>query len=135
MSRAKEFKQWVFDINLDGVNGVANHAVEIIEELEAWIADLQSGMYINCVYCGHRYGPNSDVGTGTIAQALTKHIEQCPAHPLSEAKEYITDLTIKVQFLVDNWPVPLEDECMSFHDGDCWEQTKVEKIDGLADPN
>ena len=25
--------------------------------LRQWIDDLQSGMYINCVYCGHRYGP------------------------------------------------------------------------------
>lgn len=61
-------------------------AVEDIDELKQWVQDLQSGMYINCVYCGHRYGPNSDVGTGTIAQALTEHIERCPEHPMSVLK-------------------------------------------------
>jgi len=26
-------------------------------ERAAWVNDLQSDMYVNCVYCGHRYGP------------------------------------------------------------------------------
>jgi DNA-directed RNA polymerase subunit RPC12/RpoP len=58
-----------------------------VPELEAeltrvrkWIDDLQSGMYINCVYCGHRYGPKDKVPTG-MADALKLHISQCPEHP------------------------------------------------------
>ena len=58
--------------------------------LEAWIDDLQSGMYINCVYCGHRYGPNSGPNTKdfniTMRKALEDHISKCHKHPLSEAK-------------------------------------------------
>ena len=50
-----------------------------IKELKAWVADLQSGMYLNCVYCGHRYGP------GVGADVLTTHVEQCPKHPLAAA--------------------------------------------------
>lgn len=65
-------------------------------QLEAWIDDLQSGMYINCVYCGHRYGPNSDPYTKdfhlTMRKALEGHIASCPKHPLSAAKKEIAAL-------------------------------------------
>ena len=56
------------------------------EKLEAWIDDLQSGMYINCVYCGHRYGPNTPRVETTMRKALEEHIASCPKHPLSKAK-------------------------------------------------
>ena len=53
-----------------------------VERLRRWIADLQSGMSINCVYCGHRYGP--DPGTPiAMAEVLKKHVEVCPEHPMS----------------------------------------------------
>ena len=61
------------------------------KRLEAWIDDLQSGMYINCVYCGHRYGPDDDVKIPMRGQ-LEKHIEQCPKHPLSKAKAELSTL-------------------------------------------
>lgn len=54
------------------------------KRLEAWIDDLQSGMWINCVYCGHRYGPNDD--KVAPRKALEEHIESCPKHPLSIAR-------------------------------------------------
>jgi hypothetical protein len=50
-----------------------------------WVNDLQSGMYINCVYCGYRYGPNSEI-PATMADVLKEHIEQCPKHPMSALK-------------------------------------------------
>jgi hypothetical protein len=62
-----------------------------IEALKQWVADLQSGMYINCVYCGHRYGPDSEVAS-TMADVLKEHIEQCPEHPMSHAKARIAEL-------------------------------------------
>lgn len=56
-----------------------------VERLQRWVNDLQSGMYINCVYCGHRYGP--DPGTPVaMSEVLKKHIEQCPEHPLHAMK-------------------------------------------------
>ena len=70
------------------------------ERLEQWVSDCQAGMYINCVYCGHRYGPDSEV-PAAMADVLKEHIEQCPKHPMSalradyerlrEAHEYIID--------------------------------------------
>ena len=53
--------------------------------LQAWVHDLQAGMYINCVYCGHRYGPDDEV-PATMADALKEHVEQCPKHPMSALK-------------------------------------------------
>jgi hypothetical protein len=51
--------------------------------LKQWISDCQAGMYINCVYCGHRYGP--DPGTPVaMADILKAHIAECPAHPMSD---------------------------------------------------
>jgi len=55
------------------------------ERLKAWVDDLQSGMYINCVYCGHRYGPDSEV-PASMADVLKEHIEQCREHPMSKLK-------------------------------------------------
>lgn len=52
------------------------------DQYRQWVHDLQSGMYINCVYCGHRYGPQDEVPS-TMADALKQHIEQCPKHPMS----------------------------------------------------
>lgn len=56
------------------------------KRLRQWVKDLQSGMYVNCVYCGHRYGPSDKVPT-SMAEVLKEHVEQCPKHPMSELKE------------------------------------------------
>lgn len=55
------------------------------ERLQQWVHDLQSGMYINCVYCGHRYGPRESTPE-TMADVLKAHVEQCPKHPMSALK-------------------------------------------------
>ena len=60
-------------------------------QFKAWVADCQSGMYVNCVYCGHRYGPREDTPMA-MADVLKAHIEQCPEHPLSKARARITEL-------------------------------------------
>jgi hypothetical protein len=63
--------------------------MQTIEMLEAenarlrkWVCDLQSGMYVSCVYCGHRYGPQDKV-PATMAEALKQHIAICQDHPMS----------------------------------------------------
>ena len=55
------------------------------DEARAWVKDLHSGMYINCVYCGHRYGPKEDTPS-SMADVLKAHVEQCPQHPMSALK-------------------------------------------------
>ena len=55
------------------------------ERLSKWVDDLQSGMYVNCVYCGHRYGPGETTPV-SMADALKAHVEQCPKHPMSALK-------------------------------------------------
>jgi len=56
-----------------------------------WVDDLQAGCYINCVYCGHRYGPDDEV-PATMAQVLKDHIAVCPEHPLSAAARRVAEL-------------------------------------------
>jgi hypothetical protein len=53
--------------------------------LSKWVSDLQSGMYVNCVYCGHRYGPGETTPV-SMADALKAHVEKCPKHPMSALK-------------------------------------------------
>ena len=53
--------------------------------LRQWVTDLQSGMYVNCVYCGHRYGPGETTPV-SMADALKEHVESCPQHPMSALK-------------------------------------------------
>lgn len=71
------------------------------EQLKQWVSDCQSGMYINCVYCGHRYGPKGspesipaaeDHGEMTMAEALRRHIEVCEKHPMSALRKAVERL-------------------------------------------
>ena len=55
------------------------------KRLRQWVNDLQSGMYVNCVYCGHRYGPSENTPV-SMADVLKEHIEHCPEHPMSKLK-------------------------------------------------
>jgi hypothetical protein len=55
---------------------------EQVERLKQWVADLQSGMFVNCVYCGHRYGPG-ETAPVAMADALKAHVAVCPEHPMS----------------------------------------------------
>ena len=50
---------------------------------QQWVADCQSGMYVNCVYCGHRYGPQ-DTTPVSMAEMLKTHIAACPRHPMAK---------------------------------------------------
>ena len=56
-----------------------------LERYQHWVNDLQSGMYVNCVYCGHRYGPEDEV-PASMADVLKEHIEHCPEHPMSKLR-------------------------------------------------
>lgn len=69
----------------------AKWALQEIADLQQWVNDCQSGMFVNCVYCGHRYGPREDTPVA-MADVLRQHIEQCPKHPLSAAKAEIDRL-------------------------------------------
>jgi len=70
-----------------------------IERLRGWVGDLQSGLFINCVYCGFRYGPGEstpatlpEAGETLAATALREHVEQCQDHPMSRLKKEIERL-------------------------------------------
>jgi hypothetical protein len=54
---------------------------EEIGKLRNWVDDLQSGMYVNCVYCGHRYSNRE--APEPAAEVLKRHIATCPEHPMS----------------------------------------------------
>lgn len=56
-----------------------------LKRYKRWVNDLQSGMYVNCVYCGHRYGPEKDTPV-SMADVLKAHVEKCPEHPMSKLK-------------------------------------------------
>ena len=80
-----------------------------IHRLNQWVVDLQSGMYLNCIFCGHRYGPLDEVTPTQVV--LSGHIQACPKHLLSRANEMLHDawelLTavrdIKLQDSVQEW--------------------------------
>ncbi len=80
-----------------------DHIVELekrSERYQQWINDLQSGMYINCVYCGHRYGPREETPVN-MSRVLKEHIEQCPEHPLSAMKRRAEELEADRQEAID----------------------------------
>ena len=86
------------DISDDDVAAV-RWALDEIKRLNHWVEDCQSGMWINCVYCGHRYGPGNahpaslaEGGPINMQEALKRHIEECPKHPMSRLKLEIEEL-------------------------------------------
>jgi hypothetical protein len=64
-------------------------AAEEILRLRKWVGDLQDGMYVNCIYCGHRYPPGTPEARD---KNLYQHICTCPKHPLSKALKEIDKL-------------------------------------------
>jgi len=99
----------VYDILRDWKNEVS--------QIQQWINDLQSGMYVNCVYCGHRYGPKDEVPV-SMAEVLKQHIEICPKHPMSKLKK---ELDILKQYLTDtSEDMECLERCDSYgHEEDC----------------
>lgn len=84
-------------MKIDDLRRLYNDQRKKIARLEKWIDDCQSGMYINCVYCGHRYGPNTE--TSSMRDVLKQHIEQCPEHPMSQLRsevEWLQGITAKL---------------------------------------
>jgi len=61
-----------------------------LDKLEQWIDDLSSHMYINCVYCGHRFCKQSESGQHPVKklveyiEKLIEHMEHCSKHPMSK---------------------------------------------------
>lgn len=93
--------------NAEACSTVANRFKAENTRLQEWVHDLQSVMYINCVYCGHRYGPEDEV-PATMADALKEHIEQCPKHPMSALKAENAKLREACQEVVDAWDKEIE---------------------------
>ncbi len=91
------------------------------ERYKVWVDDLHSGMYINCVYCGHQYGPSDEV-PASMADVLKKHVEQCPKHPMSKLK--IENATLRAQIaaakrLLVEWQETWECDCVHLAEGKC----------------
>ncbi len=84
---------------------------EELVRLRQWIDDLQSDMYINCVYCGHRYGPNDEVPS-TMADILKEHIEQCSKHPMAKMKRRL-DVAQRKARIVCEIVESVENRCMA----------------------
>ncbi len=51
--------------------------------LRQWVSDLLAGTFVNCVYCGHRYGPDDETPVSR-SDLLTRHVAACPDHPLAK---------------------------------------------------
>lgn len=94
-----------------------------IERLKKWVDDLQSGMYVNCVYCGHRYGP-SDNTPVSMSDVLKEHVESCPKHPMSGLRRDLEQARRDVMFLLSFAPKDMPDGLdptfyfTSSHEGD-----------------
>lgn len=73
------------------------HKAEIAR-LKKWIDDLQSKMVVNCVYCGHRYGPGETTPV-SMADALKAHVETCPQHPMAKLKIALEEIANPIKFL------------------------------------
>jgi len=95
--------------------GICREAIEKIESLKKWINDLQSGMYVNCVYCGYCYGSKINTPV-SMADILKEHIEKCPEHPMYQLKltneefdkrhkELIQEIETLDNFIIENYPL------------------------------
>ena len=79
----------------DGNPTVNAHVIREFERLNAWVADLMSGCQVNCVYCGHRYGPDDGTTPVSMADVLKQHVMTCPEHPMNELRMRLEELEKK----------------------------------------
>lgn len=77
------------------IDGHLSSCQKELAEAKNWVKDLQSGMYINCVYCGHRYGPKDKV-PASMADVLKSHVEMCPKHPMSQIKKELAEAKLTI---------------------------------------
>ena len=91
------------------VRGELLDAIAEIRRLRKWVNDLQAGMFINCVYCGHRYGPDTEV-PASKALILKEHIEVCPDHPMSALKRDLAAHRAVVRELARALEIAMGDE-------------------------
>jgi hypothetical protein len=63
-----------------------------LNRYRVWVDDLQAETFVNCVYCGHRYGPGETTPV-TMADALKAHVAECPKHPMSALLASVKELT------------------------------------------
>lgn len=92
-------------LDMDGCEvGVSRQAVvetlAEIDRLNAWVADLQSGMFVNCVYCGHRYGPGETTPV-SMADALKAHVATCSEHPMAKLRSALEKLVGQLDRMAD----------------------------------
>jgi hypothetical protein len=99
--RYKGHTYYTGEVNVSDMATDAANEIDRLEEdndrLNRWVSDLQSGMYVNCVYCGHRYGPEANTPT-SMADVLKEHIEHCPKHPMSLLKKENNELKQRLAF-------------------------------------
>ena len=108
MDRLEEIKNDRYRLFRRPTINDASWLIGEIESLRELVDDLQSGMYVNCVYCGHRYGPKETTPV-SMADALKAHVESCPKHPMSVIKQRLDRLEEAAQAVLDNddpqdWP-------------------------------
>ncbi|MEG2469287.1 MAG: hypothetical protein RSB86_18090 [Comamonas sp.] len=77
---------------------IIEHLNGEVERYRQWIRDLQSGMTVNCAYCGHSYGPSEETPV-SMADVLKEHIEHCPEHPMAKLKVENERLAAEVERL------------------------------------
>lgn len=105
-----------------------------------WVQDLQSGMYINCVYCGHRYGPKDEVPV-SMAEVLKQHVAHCPEHPMSQCVKQLQAASHALRsYESGNASPALAGECANAIDalvadvtGESCQPSKADKAEDRAD--
>lgn len=86
-----------------------------IDKLQQWIDDLQSGMYINCSYCGFRFGPaEEDQVPETMREHLKKHMIQCEEHPMHGALEIVRSIAQDLPMDQVTWLYGIRDQARMF---------------------
>ena len=96
------------------------------QRLDKWVGDLQSGMYINCVYCGHQYPRGTP---GVMQEILYEHIRKCQKHPLRKAEAKLAEEREKVKRLEEGLSSTLYR--LEFYDPN-WE--KLDALRKLIEP-
>jgi hypothetical protein len=75
---------------------------QTIARQKKWINELLAGNTVNCIFCGHCYGPSA---TTAVSQqdVLKAHVMQCPEHPLAVLRR-------KIVQIYDTWLLVEDDQ-------------------------
>lgn len=88
-----------------------------LTEARDWVRRMHNeAQVLTCAYCGHAYPPGTPPSS---EEALSKHIESCPKHPMAKLRVELDEAIVCLAYLTEQFGPWHEDDCPGDDTCDC----------------